>query len=501
MNWRTRRVWGFVFSRGLDLSFLLIVAALVGSGCGTVNSTNHTQSSSLTVAVTSPASGATVSGSISVVASASANASSVQFLVDAKNAGAAVTSAPFSYVLNTTTLSNGSHSLTAVASSAAGHTATSAAVSINVNNSHLQITTSTLPAGQVGVSYIATVQAANGAVPYTWSIAGGQPPGGLSFSAAGVLSGTPTAAGTFNVDVKVTDSAGASVSATLSLSIASAAPTPSSAPFGHVIIVVEENTDYSSVIGSSSAPYMNSLANKYGLATQYYASTHPSIGNYFALTTGQTLTNDDSQTPLSFLVSVDNVVRELVAAGKSWKAYAESIPSVGYVGGDATGPDGGQFYTRHVPLPFMTDVQNDATQRQNIVPFTQFAADLNANALPDYSFVTPNGCDDAHDCSLAVADAWLKTNIDPLINNASFQKNGLLIILFDESSGDNTNGGGLVPAIIVSPFSKPGYKSSTVYQHPSVLRLMLEGLGGTAVPAPAANAPVMWEFFTFTPPA
>jgi phosphatidylinositol-3-phosphatase len=245
---------------------------------------------------------------------------------------------------------------------------------------------------------------------------------------------------------------------------------------------------------------MNSLANKYGLATQYYASTHPSIGNYFALTTGQTLTNDDSQTPLSFPVSVDNVVRELVAAGKSWKAYAESIPSVGYVGGDATGPDGGQFYTRHVPLPFMTDVQNDATQRQNIVPFSQFAADLSANALPDYSFVTPNGCDDAHDCSLAVADAWLKTNIDPLINNASFQKNGLLIILFDESHSDNTNGGGRVPAIIVSPFSKLGYKSSTTYQHPSVLRLMLEGLGVTAVPAPAANAPVMWEFFTFTPP-
>jgi len=62
---------------------------------------------------------------------------------------------------------------------------------------------------------------------------------------------------------------------------------------------------------------------------------------------GQTLTNDDSQTPLSFSVSVDNVVRELWRR-KSWKAYAESIPSVGYVGGDATGPDGGQFYTRHV---------------------------------------------------------------------------------------------------------------------------------------------------------
>jgi phosphatidylinositol-3-phosphatase len=298
---------------------------------------------------------------------------------------------------------------------------------------------------------------------------------------------------------RVTHSTGSAVSATLSFTISAVTGKPSGAPFEHVIIVMEENADYSSVVGSSSAPYMNSLANKYGLATQYYANTHPSIGNYFVLTTGHTLTNDDAQTPQSFPVSVDNVVRELLAAGKSWKAYAESIPSVGYVGGDATGPDGGRFYTRHVPLPFMTDVQNDAAQRQNIVPFTQFAADLSTNALPDYSFVTPNGCNDAHDCSLTVADTWLKKNIDPLINTASFQKNGLLIILFDESGSDSTNGGGRIPAILVSPFSKLGFKSSHVYQHQSVLRLMLEGLGVKAIPA-TAKAPVMWEFFTFTPP-
>ena len=76
----------------------------------------------------------------------------------------------------------------------------------------------------------------------------------------------------------------------------------------------------------------------------------------------------------------------------------------------------------------------------------------------------------------------------PLLNNASFQKNGVLIILFDESQNDNTNGGGCVPAIIVSPFSKAGFKSSNVYQHDNVLRLMLEGLGVTAVPALAASA-------------
>jgi hypothetical protein len=110
-------------------------------------------------------------------------------------------------------------------------------------------------------------------------------------------------------------------------------------PSSHVFIVVEENHSHSSVIGSSSMPYLNSLANQYGMATRYFADTHPSIGNYFMLTTGQIVTNDDN---FSGTVSVDNLVRHLVSAGKTWKFYAESLPSVGYTGGDVyrLGQDG-----------------------------------------------------------------------------------------------------------------------------------------------------------------
>jgi hypothetical protein len=454
----------------------------------------------LTISITAPAAGATVMGAITVVATVSADTTSVQFTVDGNNVGALVTAPPFSYLLNTATLSNGAHALAGVASNATGQTATSAALTVTINNPHLQISISSLPGGQVGAAYSATLKATGGTPPYTWSASSGQLPAGLNLSAAGMIAGTPTLAGSSTIAIEVSDSAEISASSMVSITIATSPPPPPTAPFGHVIVIVEENTNYSDVIGNSSAPYLNGLANQYGLATQYYANTHPSIGNYLALTTGQTLTNDDSQTPLTFPVSVDNVVRELVTAGKSWKAYAESIPSAGYIGGDATGPDGGQFYTRHVPLPFMADVQNSATQRQNIVPFTQFAADLAANTLPNYSFITPNGCDDAHDCVLSVADNWLETNIDPLIKNATFRTDGLLIILFDESGSDNTNGGGRVAAVLISPFSKHGFKSTTQYQHQSVVRLMLEGLGVTGVPAPASSAPKMWEFFTFSPP-
>src|SRR3954471_5200646 len=81
----------------------------------------------------------------------------------------------------------------------------------------------------------------------------------------------------------------------------------------HVVMVVEENHSYSSVIGSSSMPYLNSLAKKYALATNYYANTHPSIGNYLMLTTGKIISNNDGY---SGTVPYDNIVRRIMTAGK-----------------------------------------------------------------------------------------------------------------------------------------------------------------------------------------
>jgi len=268
-------------------------------------------------------------------------------------------------------------------------------------------------------------------------------------------------------------------------------PPAPSVRFGHVFLVVEENANFSDVIANPALPYLNSLANQYGLAANYFANAHPSIPNYFELTTGQILTLIDASTPHNFPVSSENVVRDLLSAGKSWKSYAEDLPSVGY-----TGDDTGRYAVRHNPFAYFTDVQNDTRQVQNLVPFGQFATDRNAASLPDFSFIVPNLCNDAHDCSLATADDWLKTNIDPLIQSPQFQKDGLLIIVFDEANTlDLTSGGGHVAAVIVSPLAKRGYKSIAFYQHESVLRLTLEGLGATRLPGDAATAPVMWEFF------
>jgi phosphatidylinositol-3-phosphatase len=261
---------------------------------------------------------------------------------------------------------------------------------------------------------------------------------------------------------------------------------------GHVFILVEENANYSDIIANPSMPYLNGLANQYGLAANYLANAHPSIPNYFEFTNGQTLTLIDALTPRTFPVDANNVVRGLLAAGNTWKSYAEDLPAVGY-----TGDDIGCYAVHHNPLAYFTDVQNDAKQVQNLVPFSQLAADLNTANLPDYSFIVPNLCNDAHDCPLSTADTWLKTNIDPLIHSPQFQIGGLLIIVFDEANTlDFTSGGGHVAAVIVSPLAKRGYKSIAFYQHQSVLRLTLEGLGVTQLPGEAATAPAMWEFFS-----
>ena len=261
-----------------------------------------------------------------------------------------------------------------------------------------------------------------------------------------------------------------------------------SAPFGHVFVVTEENHDYVSVIGSSAMPYLNSLAQQYGLATQYYANTHPSIGNYFMLATGQIITNNDRY---STIVTVDNVVRRLLAGRKTWKSYAEDLPAVGYTGGDV-----GNYARKHNVFALLSDVVNDSSQRNRLVPFTQFATDLANGTLPAFSNIVPNLCNDAHDCSLGTADTWLRNNIAPLLASQTFQQDGLLIILFDEAGSDNTNGGGRIAWVVVSSRAKTGYQSTTLYQHESTLRLILEALGLTQFPGAAATAPGMGEFFT-----
>jgi len=235
-------------------------------------------------------------------------------------------------------------------------------------------------------------------------------------------------------------------------------------------------------------PYLNGLAQQYGLATQYYANTHPSIGNYFMFTTGQIITNDDGYTAT---VGVDNLVRHLISAGKTWKSYAEDLPYAGY-----TGSDSGAYSEHHNPFSYFSDVRCKCPQQQNLVGFSQFQADLGSGTLPNFSFVAPNLNDDAHNGSLAQADGWLQQNIvAPLFASPQFQNGGLLIVLFDEAEeSDGTNGGGRVAMVMAGPNAKTGFQSSRLYQHENLLRTITDYLGVDGNIGLASTATPMTEF-------
>jgi len=281
---------------------------------------------------------------------------------------------------------------------------------------------------------------------------------------------------------------------------------PISATTTHVFLVVLENHSFSQVIGSTAMPYLNGLANQNSLATSYFANTHPSLGNYFMLTAGNMETNPIVGDSFPGPVADDNLARALAGAGKSWKAYMQSIPSAGYIGGDVL-----PYVKHHNPFAYFTDVagpdgQQATTAAANIVPFTQLSADLAANSLPNFGFIAPDLQHDAHDCPgggsncpdsaiLGAADTWLQQNIDPLIKSPNFA-NSVLIITFDEGDIlDLANGGGQVATVIVGSHVKTAFKSTTTYQHQSTLRLILDLLQVGDRPGASATATSMNEFF------
>jgi acid phosphatase len=234
------------------------------------------------------------------------------------------------------------------------------------------------------------------------------------------------------------------------------------------------------------------------LATNYFANTHPSIGNYFMLTTGNIETNNDA---FPGTVSSDSIPRAFAASSKTWKAYMETLPAAGYTGDDVY-----PYFKHHNPFAYMTDVLNSSSETANMVPFTQLASDLSAGAVPNFAFIAPNAEDDAHDCptggsicldsdKLMAADNWLKTHIDPLIHSPALA-NSVFIIVFDESlEVDPVNGGGKVAWVMAGSHVKTAFKSPTLYQHQSTLRLVLDLLRVADHPGNSATAATMQEFF------
>ena len=249
-------------------------------------------------------------------------------------------------------------------------------------------------------------------------------------------------------------------------------------PPSKVIMVMLENIPYSS-INSTSMPFVYNLTGKKGAnLTQYYAATHPSIGNYFAVTMGMVFVNSDGYTSTIFS---DNLPRRFTMSGVTFKSYAESLPYAGYTAGDRY-----PYVLRHNPFAYFSDVRNSSLKSEVIVPFTQFATDFNGGNLPQFSMIVPNQHNNVHDCPAGVstctttqrlqnADNWIKNKLGAVLASADFQPGGkgVFIVWFDESAkADTAFGGGHVFSSIISPMVKPG-NYPTHYNHYNMLRTIL----------------------------
>lgn len=248
-------------------------------------------------------------------------------------------------------------------------------------------------------------------------------------------------------------------------------PSPTAPPsvnlpnFSHVYVIVLENTEYSGIVGSSNAPYINSLIAQYGLSTNSYAVTHPSEPNYIALTSGSTqgITDDGV-----YNLSVNNLFDQVEASGRTWAAYQQGYPGGCYTGSSSAAVvDGvgkaGAYVRKHNPAISYTSISGNPSRCANITGLANFDP-----AAANFAFITPNMIDDIHDGTIADGDNFLKAFLPQITGSAAFA-NSVVYITFDEGT-TNANGGGQIATIAISPNMTPGYKSTGSYTHYSLLR-------------------------------
>jgi len=247
--------------------------------------------------------------------------------------------------------------------------------------------------------------------------------------------------------------------------------------FAHIVILIFENKEFGTVIGSTSMPNFNHYADANTLLTSYFAVSHPSLPNYLALIGGDTfgITSDCT----GCFVDKPSLPDLIEASGRSWKTYQERMPSPCFVG------DTLHYVQKHDPFIYFTPIRENAERcKRSIAPLTQLDTDLAAGSLPNFIFITPDICNSAHDCSISTADTWLGVILPKLQNflDASAQPY-LIVLTWDEGQGDHgccglpDKAGGRVATVLISPQARASFQDDTPYTSYSLLKTISSAWG------------------------
>jgi phospholipase C len=269
-------------------------------------------------------------------------------------------------------------------------------------------------------------------------------------------------------------------------------PVRSVPEFSHIFVIVMENKEAGQISGSDDAPYFNALASTYASAAEYHGITHPSLPNYIAMTSGDTFVTTNCT---DCTVAEDNLASQIDVSGRTWKAYMESMPGPCFLG------DAPPLYMqKHNPFIYFNSVRNNPEMCNRVVPLTQLSADIEADAVPEFVWITPDMCSDTHDCPIRTGDDWLKLWVPKILATEAWQEDGVLFITYDE--GTSLEGcctyaaGGRIATLVISPLGKPGYVSNVPYDHYSLLRTIETAWGLPLLGKAACDcSAVMDDFF------
>jgi phosphatidylinositol-3-phosphatase len=261
-------------------------------------------------------------------------------------------------------------------------------------------------------------------------------------------------------------------------------------PVTKVLVFVEENHSYSEL--KAQMPYTLGLAQRYGYATNYTATMHPSLPNYLAMAGGSRFGITNDYPPAKHPVNASSVFGRAISAGRTARTYAEGMPS------NCAAKNSGLYAVRHNPWAYFTP---SASERQQCLAYdvreTALAADISNGTLPTVGMVIPNVCNDAHNCSLATADAWFQSRMAKALAGPDFTAGRLAVILTADED-DRTQANTVLTVVVHPSLDGLGKVVSTSLTQYSTTRLLQDVGHSAPYLSNAANAPDLAAAFGLT---